>query len=541
MFSAAPLLLPPLVALYPEIHYRFRAFPLSRYFRRRPEVIADCPYRLEPDASVPVLLFIKDSHLYPVELQDVVITARCGDIAQQYLFPFPGEIIREPWWHRVVLLELPEDVYGIWTLDVEIRLKARGRCYAVKNDNLPGLSHAPLVVQRSGEALPRGCDWYFGDLHTHSSYTRDHVEFGAPPAAYPEMGSAQGLSFAFCADHSYDLDDLPGSIRENDPLLQRFRRRREELQRLNELYAQRFALLPGMESTVANHRGRNIHLLLIGQENFLPGSGDSAERWFHTRSELSLGEVLQRIDPNVVAAAAHPLAKAPLLERIFLGRGDWEEEDLLEKNLFGVQIWNGRVPDDRRRGVEFWIRGLLQGRRWKIFAGSDAHGNFNRYRQVGFPMVRLEERSEPVFGAVRTGVHLPDGLDVPKILTGLVGNRTLVTNGPFAEVYFHREAEDIHRPGAEKAKILQLEASSSAEFGALSRWKLYQGVYGEAEERLLLDETLCGYSAERRLSIQRREGYVRAEVRTQTGRICLTNPIEITDPAPTPATVPPRR
>lgn len=534
MFSVAPLLPPPLIALYPEIHYRFRAFPLSRYFRRQPEIIADCPHRLDPDASLPVLLLIKDAHLYPITLHEVVITARCRERTQQNVIPFPGEVIHEPWWHRVILQDLPRDPDGIWTLDVEIHFKICSRGCVVKNDNLPGLSHAPLVVKRSGEALPRKSGWYFGDLHAHSSYTRDHVEFGAPPAVYPEMCFAQGLSFAFAADHSYDLDDLPGSICENDPLLQRFQRRREELQRLNELHEQRFAILPGMELTVANHRGRNIHLLLIGQESFLPGSGDSAERWFRTRTELSLREALERMDLGVVAAAAHPSAKAPFLERLFLGRGDWEDEDFQERGLSGVQVWNGKIPLDRRRGIESWVRGLLQGRRWKIFAGGDAHGNFNRYRQVGFPMVRLEERSEPVFGALRTGVHLPDGLDVRKIIAGLVGNRTIATDGPFADVSLHRE-------GAEEAKALQLEALSSSEFGGLSRWKVYQGIYGEAEERLVFDEPLSGYSAERRLTLQTRGGYVRAEVMTQTERICLTNPIEITDPAPTPVTAPPKR
>ena len=61
--------------LYAETHYRFKYF-FSFLRKDEPEILADIPHRLEPDAALPVLLLIKDSNLYPIELIRVKIDLR---------------------------------------------------------------------------------------------------------------------------------------------------------------------------------------------------------------------------------------------------------------------------------------------------------------------------------------------------------------------------------------------------------------------------------------------------------------------------------
>jgi len=52
--------------LYPEIHYRFKLLPFSRYFKKEPEVLTDAPYRIGPECKLPLLLLIKDADRYHI-------------------------------------------------------------------------------------------------------------------------------------------------------------------------------------------------------------------------------------------------------------------------------------------------------------------------------------------------------------------------------------------------------------------------------------------------------------------------------------------
>ena len=512
-----PPFLLPVIALYPEIHYRFRALPFSRCFRRQPEIIADAPHRLEPGRPLPILLLIKDADRYPVTLEEVIIELHGGETRMTHKAGIDPKAIRDHWWHRIEWVELPDEAPCLWEVSVIWRVKIRGRPHIFITDNLPGLSHKPLQVQQSGHSLPRKEGWHFGDLHAHCAYTEDQVEFGAPLAAYPSMGRAIGLSFMMAADHSYDLDDLPGSFTKMDPNLTRFRTRSSEIELLNNQYRGEFALLPGYELSVANARGKNVHLLLLNQRDFLPGSGDSAERWLRTGSELSLDEALISLNPDTLPVAAHPKMRPPLLQRWLLGRGLWEGEDLRNDRLFGLQVWNGTKSEDFWEGTECWVDGLLSGKRWRALAGSDAHGNFNRYRQVGFPMWTLAEAEGQIFGEVRTGVHLKEKLSAEGIVQALTSEPSLISDGPFAEVELRFRSD-----GSSEAVI---EALSTPEFGAISAVRLYWGKEGETNERILIEENFQGrYQAKLRIDIPEPSGYVRSEIRTDAGRFCLTNP-----------------
>ena len=84
----------------------------------------------------------------------------------------------------------------------------------------------------------------------------------------------------------------------------------------------------------------------------------------------------------------------PLLQWLFLKRGKWHEKDVIHKNMSGLQILNGSLDKGYYQGLSFWIKLLLKGYHKFIYAGNDAHGNFNIYRQIKIPMLSLYEKKE---------------------------------------------------------------------------------------------------------------------------------------------------
>ncbi|TKJ42340.1 hypothetical protein CEE37_01270 [candidate division LCP-89 bacterium B3_LCP] len=507
----------PLVVMYPEVHYRFRALPISRYFIRQPEIIADAPHRIEPGQPLPVLLVIKDADRFPVLLQGVNLDIQGKDTYYTHHVNFGQEMVSTHWWHHIEWVDLPDEAPCEWTITPTWRIQLRGKYRAVGTDNLAGLSHKPLQVFQASDPLPRKEGWVFGDFHVHTAYTEDQIEFGAPLPAYPALGKAMGLSFVFASDHSYDLDDVPGSFTEADPNLIRFKQMQREIVQLNAEKSGEFVFIPGYELSAANSRGKNVHLLLVNQKDFLPGSGDSAERWLHRKAELTISEALAQMKKETLAVAAHPKMKAPLLERLLLGRGHWGKSDLEHESLFGLQVWNGGSGKDFQRGLKIWTKGLLEGKRWKLLAGSDAHGNFNRYRQVGIPMLYLTESDRQLFGKVRTGIRIRERLDLAGIMSALREDLSLVTDGPFAELSLKRINNN--------SISVNIAASSSSEFGELEVVKLFWGAEGEPQERIhLCHEDVGGYDFSIETEIPKPKGYVRIEVQTNKGCLCLTNP-----------------
>ena len=62
---------------YAEIHFKYS---FSLYYKKEPEIIFDTPYRLTPNKSLPISLIIKDSHLYPIEINKIEITGPNGEL-----------------------------------------------------------------------------------------------------------------------------------------------------------------------------------------------------------------------------------------------------------------------------------------------------------------------------------------------------------------------------------------------------------------------------------------------------------------------------
>jgi len=507
----------PLAALYPEIHYRLKFFPFSRYFRREPEIIIDAPHRLEPGERLPLLIIVKDADRYPVNLIELKIEAKTKDYSVDWIAHFPEDTIKHHWWYHIEQVDLPDCSPCQWLVSAELIYEIQGHRRQLEIDNISGLSHAPLAVFQARDSLPRRDGWIYGDFHVHTHFTEDQVEFGGLLVTYPIMGKAMGLSFALPGDHSYDLDDLPGNYRQNDPALQRFYMRHAEIIRYNEEEVGQFCIIPGFELSVGNSQGRNVHFLLANQTSFLPGSGDSAEVFFRNRPELQIPEVIGRKDDGCLPIAAHPLAMPSFWEKILLRRGYWEDNDLQHPDIKVLQIWNGHSGRAFREGLTLWVNGLLEGRHWRIIAGSDAHGFFNRARHVTTPFWKIAENNEHIYGKVRTGLLLKKQLMPEDILDALLNSRSFITNGPFLDLEVIESDE------------LKVECLSSDEFGEIADLKVFWGKKGLQQEELIFHSVDSkGFTEYKTFKSGKNEGYFRAVAQTTTGLEAYTNPVFIT-------------
>ncbi len=531
------------IFLYAETHYKFKGI-YSRLYKREPEILADAPYRIEPGQPIPILLLIKDAHWFPLLLESVAVNLTAGKQTKTQEFLFNLKLDHERYWHRVVNIFPSEQMAGWISVEVIFKIKINGQTKSYTNDNYNISSHAPLHVWLADEMLPRFDNWYFGDLHYHSNFTEDMVEFGAPLAATVEMARSVGLHFFAVTDHSYDLDDCEDDWLTNDPEIPKWYRMLEEVNRLNQT-EKNFVVLPGEEVSAGNSRGKNVHLLIINSKKFFKGKGDGAERWLRSKPDLSISQILSQLEDDALAIAGHPEMKVPFLQRLLIRRGRWLEPDFAPTNLHGFQIWNGERDAIFRFGSRTWVKLLLAGKKLSLLAGNDAHGNFNRFRQIGFPFFTFRESSSQIFGQMRTGVRLTSGLTVANLVTEIKQGRTLVSNGPVAELVAFAEDEKMACSGdhiAGKRLKINLKAKSSVEFGKLSALRLLVGDFSAQAEYLILNQQNISTPYFTELSIhlpeEHSDGYLRAEIEAMmpSGEVkkCLTNPIWFTRKGRTP-------
>lgn len=528
--------------LYAEIHYRFKLIP-SRLFYRQPEIIADAPHRIEPGQPLTVLLLIKDAHRFPIVLQQVKATI---NFSQQQTETFSllhsDARIDVPWWWKVFNIAIHEDWRKrVAQVNVEIIYKINQKVLRCCNDNYIGTSHAPLRIYLANEALPTLPNFRHGELHCHTDATSDQVEFGAPVEAMTTLAAAQGLSFFAAADHSYDLDDLPENYLQNDPALRKWRTLLERIKQQNE-ENKNFVIIPGEEVSAGNARGRNVHFLIFNNAKFLPGSGDSAERWLRTTPELSIPKILAQLEEGALAFAAHPEVPAPALEWLLLRRGQWEWPDYQHERLNGLQIWNGALTG-MHEGLARWRELLLRGKKVFVIAGNDAHGNFNRFRQVEIPHLKMREHHWHLFGRTRTAVLLDAPLTLASLLSALRCGRACITTGPLLDLQIVCASGRRARLGetvSESPRSINLAAVSATEFGALTRVTLWLGDLQNQTEQILFEtesftESLQ-FSHAQALILPTGKFYLRGEARSAGSAFlpepalpcaALTNPIWI--------------
>jgi hypothetical protein len=524
-FASFPL--PPLVPLYAEVHYRFRYF-FSLLNAPEPEILADAPHRVEPGEPIPILLLVKDADRHRVTLLSAVAVLSDGVTTREVTLLHAEVRIAEHWWWTVV--DVPADGLTGWvSCAVHFRYDAGRGARTAFSDNYRTTSHAPLRVYVSQEPLPTLPQLILGEGHSHSIATEDQVEFGVPLGAVRSMARRMGLSFAAITDHSYDLDDSLSSYVINDPSIPKWHALQREISELNRRSG--FALVPGEEVTCRNSAGRNVHCLVLGDPQFYPGSGDGAERWLRTRSELSLRELLDRVDGSAVVVAAHPREHVPFLQWLLLRRGSWGDADESQAGLHALQFWNGTYDRRCQDGRDAWVRQLLRGRHLGLVAGNDAHGNFNRFRQLAIPFVSLRESDQQLFGRVRTGLFAEQH-SAGAILDAMRRHRTLATDGPVGMIT-DLDGRLVLGETLEAPVTVRLIARTSEEFGRIEKIELKRGIIGAAAEESLEFWESPGdlYWAWRSEVREPRPHYLRLEITTHPGRrdhrahYCLTSPV----------------
>jgi len=506
--------------LYAETHFRIPGL-YSRLFKQEPEILVDVPHRLQQQQDLPILLMVKDSDRFPVKIEKLLI--RIKD--KEFTFSINQEL-HQALWHQVFSLRLPAEWSGSLTVQAAVHLCLGKRQKIIYNDNFPGASHAPFAVEVDQNPLPGSDRCFWADLHCHSAFTNDQVEFGPPLEVLAIMAAAIGLDVVAVTDHSYDLDDRLDDYLVNDPQLNKWRSLRQSLAELNQ--SQPVTLIPGEEVSTGNHRGDNVHLLILNDPVFYSGHGDSGEVWFQTKPQTPAAQLIKTCSAGTAVFAAHPASQPPFPQRLFLRRGKWSNQDYALPGLHGLQIWNGEGARGFEQGIKDWIRQLLNGRRLSIIAGNDSHGDFNRVRHIKIPFWSILESAHHVFGRVRTGIFCGSS-KIQDIIDALREGKSFISNGPFAQIWINQQG--VGETAALTEATITISASSSDAFGFISRVELVVGDVDKKQEfprRLSVPQACLHFRQSLPITSLPRSGYIRLQVVSVKEGLyyhCLVNPI----------------
>ena len=483
----------PLVSLYAELHYKYR-FLGSRYYINEPEILADTPFRVEPSLDIPILLLIKDAHLYPIFLEYVSVNIYQSEkkiISFQTSFK---EKINNRWWSQTIYIE--NNIYGNILLEVYFHYSINGIKKYCKTHNYPQSKNHHLESYISLYHYPKDGIVQYGDLHYHTNLTEDMVEYGAPLRDTLIAAQYMGLDFYCTTDHSYDLDDKCNSWIETDPKLKKWYSSRREIDNINNEEMFSSFIIPSEELTLHNHKGQNIHALILNNYKFLSGCGDGFEKYFNFHSEFDTKSIHNNLEENAICIAAHPFEQVSILQKLLLKRGIWNHKDIINNKLSGLQIVNGEMGPIFINGIKKWTKLLLSGFIKYIYAGNDAHGNFNIYRQIRLPMISLMEVKKQIFGKYRTGVYAKNKNDIHSIILALKAGNCFITNGPLLNVTSN-SSNNYYKMGdriSSNEGTININVISSPEFGYIKDITLIKGIIGEKnEEQIVILKNLNKY------------------------------------------------
>ena len=549
----SPVSFLPLFGLYAEIHYQIKLLK-PRYYQKQPEIIADVPIRTSKknNSELPVLIIIKDSHLFPVLLEKVEIKI-IGRNRKIKVIKQINKYLSQNYYSKILNINLdnfkPEQNLFI---TIKFYLEQNSKKYIVLNDNYKNLPKKPFQTYFAEQPLPYPENWFAGEPHYHSNYTSDQVEFGADIPATKEMAKALGLSWFFVTDHSYDLDDKEDDYLINDPNIPKWNKMKAEVKKQK---AKDFRIVHGEEVSIGNAEGKNVHLLAINQEEFIEGHGDSAEKWFRNKPIKKIAEITNnkiqnpnklQISNNQITnkyqnsitentnkqnsnpksqnhnsgslfIAAHPNEKIPFLQKLTLRRGNWQLEDYLQSGIKFLQIINNSDLGSVEKSIIYWKNLLSKGHKFFILAGNDAHGNFNVMRQIKIPYWKLFSSQHQVFGKFHTVVQFPENDPIKGIQNGKI----IISNGPFLDFWLEAEKQKYEIGSTvklEKAKLCY-ETGTSPEFGKIISTNLFIGDLNSQKEKKVKDPLNNAFL------ILPKKGYLRMSLSTsKMGRV-FTNPI----------------
>ncbi|MCF7858114.1 MAG: CehA/McbA family metallohydrolase [Candidatus Cloacimonetes bacterium] len=509
--------LPAFLISYAEIHYHFK-FLVPKYYKKEPEIITDIPIRVirNKDRTIPFLIIVKDAHLYNILIHSVKVTLEFKAGSRNLELNINREI-KEKYYSRIFDLDVrdiePDQVLKI---SAKLEVKINDKIKIVVNDNYSDINTEFYTTFYARDSLPLPVDWFAGETHYHSIHTADQVEFGADIPATAKMAQALGLNWVFITDHSYDLDDSLDSYTENDKKLPIWLQMKENVKKSD---SETLRMIAGEEVSIANAKGKNVHMVAVDYKNFIEGRGDSAEKWFRNKPQRHLTEISELHQEDNLFFAAHPIDKVPFLQKLTLRRGNWTEQDYQESGINILQIINRSDQISLNSALNYWRKLLLKGKRFLIIAGNDAHGNFNVMRQIKIPFRKLFASRDQVFGNFFTAFKYKNNSPAAGIKNGEI----IVSNGPF--LCFHLQTEkknfSIGSIFSGKNARLTYEIGTTAEFGETRKLTLIIGDCSKGTETEIINP-------KNNFIIELPEnGYLRMILNTENDGIVITNPIWI--------------
>ena len=549
---------------YAETHFKFR-LPWSLLYKPWPEIIVDSPFQFVPGVEPTLWIVIRDADRFPTKIKTVEIRLKHSvdgfskpdieiqkdldfDAHEQMQFiPFP-------------LGEIPTGTYEAYC---KLTVQREGKTQTFERWNLPRLPQKPLRFKVLNEAPPIAPGYAAGEMHCHTHYSADHVEYGATPAVLQQAAKAVGLDFVSCTDHAYDFAfTLEDYTKEAESPVPRFQKLREEIAALpskDENGNDMPLMLAGEEVSAGNSKGENVHMTVLAPEGYLPGLGDCGRYWLDNKPTRSIKQILNMTGAHCFAA--HPFQQMGLLEKFIFRRGYWKPEDLQLNNkhtIRGLQFWNGVRDEGFKLGREFWINELGKGNYLLPIGGNDAHGDLNSMTAVELPLLTLKHTRAHIFGNVRTVIRVGSrklevgsdanqesplmrnpqrvilsedrqvevegsskgSLSLDDLNAAFSGDNCYITDGP--ALWWERDGKDI-----------TFHARNNKEFGGGFR---YIRIYGRRmrpngkpapDEEIMLGSLIAAPDHADIPVATFGFAYVRAECETATGKFALTSAAQI--------------
>lgn len=528
---------------YAETHFKFK-LPWSLLFRPWPEIFFDTPFQVVPGEIPTIWIGVRDAHRFPILVKDVEIElSRTYNGKEQSPISIRRELNisenRQFAFHPLILDKLPA---GSYTATCTANIQRGSEIRRVRRWNYPGLSPQPLRFKILEETPPKAPGFVAGEMHCHTHYSSDHVEYGTFPSVFQKAAKMLGLDFVNCTDHAYDFayTEEDYTVEALSPV-PRFQSLRDEIENLpqNDMPL----MLASEEVSAGNSKGENVHMTALATDCYLPGLGDCGRNWLENKPTRTIAQILSMTSAHCFAA--HPFQQMGLLEKFIFRRGYWKHEDLQigkKRSIRGIQFWNGIRDEGFTLGREFWINELGKGNFLLPIGGNDAHGDLNDTTAVSLPLISLRHSRDHVFGKVRTVVKIEKNdnakntnaeieanaakQDTSKMLTreslhaAFSGDNCYVTDGP--ALWWERSDKSI-----------QFHARSNREMGGGFRYiniygrrKLPNGKFVRNEERLI--ESQIATTSHVDIDVPSSGfGYLRAECETATGRFALTSAAQV--------------
>ena len=531
---------------YAETHFKFK-LPWSLLYKPWPEIIFDAPFQFVPGIEPYLWIVVRDADHFPTTIKsaEIVLKARAQEAQQDALLlqdaPQPDIVIckdlnievREQ--VRFIPLALGKIPTGTYEAHCKLTVEREGKSQTFERWNLPRLKHVPLRFKVLNEMPPIAPGYAAGEMHCHTHYSADHVEYGATPEVMQLAAKAVGLDFVSCTDHAYDFAFTQEDYtKEADSPVPRFQKLREEIAALpkkDENGNDMPLMLAGEEVSAGNSKGENVHMTVLAPEGYLPGLGDCGRYWLENRPTRSIKQILNMTEAHCFAA--HPFQQMGMLEKFVFRRGYWKPEDLQQKNkhsIRGLQFWNGIRDEGFKLGREFWINELGKGNYLLPIGGNDAHGDLNSMTAVDLPLISLKHTRAHTFGNVRTVIKIDErretrdesgakqesALSLAAINAAFSGDNCYITDGP--ALWWVRDDNGI-----------TFHARSNKETGGGFR---YVRIYGRRiqpngklapEEEVMIGSQVATPDHADIPVATLGFAYVRAECETATGKFALTS------------------